>query len=79
MDEFCYMDNKIVTFIINDIKNNKRFSLRFYCREHICNFKWDYYNNENYEIIMILWGEYCIYNSLVHDKKTIEEIISFFE
>lgn len=36
------------------------------------------YNDENYEILIVLWGDICIYSQLQSNKISFEDLIGFF-
>ena len=37
------------------------------------------YDDENYEILMVEWGNYCIYSALGNERIYMEDLIGFFE
>ena len=42
------------------------------------NYGWNEFNDEDYEILMVDWGKYCIYNALSNDAINLEDLIGFF-
>lgn len=50
-------------------KNETDFNNRFNSKE---------YDTDNYEIMMVTWGEHCVFSALVHETLYFEELIGFF-
>lgn len=36
------------------------------------------YTVDDFELLMVVWGEYCIYNALVNEAIDMEDLIGFF-
>ena len=58
--------------------NGKRYCLSFQNESDFNEFDWSDYDVDNYEILMVTWGEHCIYNSLSHKRLYFEDLIGFF-
>lgn len=66
-----------VIICLRDINGN-RIQLEFPILEAIHGFNWDPYDDETYEILMVLWGGKCIYCALCDDPICMEDLIGFF-
>ena len=52
---------------------------KLYCRDDFNNrFNSKEYDTDNYEIMMVTWGEHCVFSALVHETLYFEELIGFF-
>lgn len=36
------------------------------------------YDVDDFELLMVVWGEHCIYNALVNEAIDMEDLIGFF-
>ena len=76
-DNCSLMDNKMIIVHFRDI-NGYRFSKIFKNVATFQEFNWEEYDDENYEILLVEWGQHCIYNALSNERVYIEELIGFF-
>ena len=71
------MDTKRITVHFRDI-NGKRFSVVWEDLDDFQLFDWDENANENNEILMVEWGQHCIYSALGNVSITMEDLVGFF-
>lgn len=74
---WVFMDRNCITILFRDI-NGKRFHMAFENVVEFRSFDWSQYDDENYEILMVEWGRYCIYNALSNDRIVVGDLIGFF-
>ena len=70
-------DDKCIDILFRDI-HGRRFEVRFQSADAFRNYGWSEFNDEDYEILMVEWGKYCIYNALSNDTINLEDLIGFF-
>ena len=58
--------------------NGKRFYVFLHSVTEFNCFNWDLYDDENYEILMVEWGNYCIYSALGNERIYMKDLIGFF-
>ena len=70
-------DDECIDILFRDI-HGRRFEVRFQSADAFRNYGWNEFNDEDYEILMVEWGKYCIYNALSNDAINLEDLIGFF-
>lgn len=76
-DNAVFMDLNSIVILFRDV-NGKRFHRVVENVEVFHSYDWSWYDDENYEILMVEWGRYCIYNALRDDAINLEDLIGFF-
>lgn len=72
-----FMDRNMIVIHFRDI-NGKRFHKAIRNVEDFHSYDWSWFDDENYEILMVQWGVHCIYNSLTNDAIYLEDLVGFF-
>lgn len=67
----------MIEIYIRDI-NGKRMTRYFRNISEFNRADWSWFDDENYEIQMVVWREHCIYNSLVNEKLYLADLVGFF-
>lgn len=75
------MDEKKIVIALRDL-NGKRYSLQFDNVVALQNFDWEELGEnyeEDYEILLVIWGEHCIYSGLGNAEGLyFDDLIGFF-
>lgn len=58
--------------------NGKRIYLEFHTEAYLCGYDWSWFDDENYEILSVIWNKCCIYNALTNEEICLEDILGFF-
>jgi hypothetical protein len=66
-----------IKICLRDI-NGKRENFYFTSEDYFNQYDWSWYDDENYEILMVEYGNHCIYNALTNKKIYLEDLIGFF-
>lgn len=67
----------MIQIFIRDI-NGKRINRSFLSESEFNRSDWSWYDDDNYEIQMVLFYGHCIYNSLAHNKINFDDLRGFF-
>ena len=76
-DNAIFMDRNMIVIHFRDI-NGKRFHKVILNVEDFHSYDWSWFDDENYEILMVEWGKHCIYNALANKRIYLEDLIGFF-
>lgn len=76
-DNAIFMDRNMIVIHFRDI-NGKRFHKVIQNVEDFHSYDWSWFDDENYEILMVEWGKHCIYNALANKRIYLEDLIGFF-
>ena len=71
------IDLNEIVIIVRDI-NGKRIQINIRNVNDFKEYDWSWYDDENYQILFVVWGKHCIYNGLINEKLYLEELIGFF-
>lgn len=69
--------NYDIVIYLRDV-NGRRVNLEFPILESIRGFDWTQIDDDNYEILMVLWEGQCIYCALTDEAICIEDLVGFF-